>query len=90
MPPRSFGVAGHLPVINHTPSLSTSTVWRPATVARDFVQDHASATIDSVPNINSWSKNVDPAAANRSDRSLAPSVASEVDDTTFRALYPSH
>lgn len=85
MPPRLYlGIAGHPPDIDYTPSTLTSNVWRPSTIARDFAFDHASKPINNLDTITSWSRNVDPAGANRSVRSLAPSVASHVNDTSVR------
>ncbi|KAL8992430.1 MAG: hypothetical protein Q9188_007584 [Gyalolechia gomerana] len=87
MPPKSsFGGVGQIPVIDISPlpTTSTSTIWDPTTIARDFASDHVSRQAN---NVNDRYRNVDPAAANRSDRNLALSAASEVNDRPSRLFH---
>ncbi|KAL8931521.1 MAG: hypothetical protein Q9211_006899, partial [Gyalolechia sp. 1 TL-2023] len=82
MPPRSSaGGVGHGSVID---SSLLSANWDSTTIARDFASDHIFQPANN--NVN----HVDPAAANRSDRNLAPSVVSEIKinhDKPFHSLY---
>ncbi|KAL8719875.1 MAG: hypothetical protein Q9225_003172 [Loekoesia sp. 1 TL-2023] len=80
MPPRSFhgGGGGHSSDIDEFPLPSTSATWNPTTIAVDFASHHGARSGSTI---------VGPTAANRSDRDLAPSVASYINVTPPFDLY---